>query len=51
MVRMPSTTGYRQGDIVQYFFPFTNLTYSKKRPALIIIPDSYNAGGEGHQTR
>ncbi len=43
---MLSTTGYRQGDIVLVSFPFTDLTSSKRRPALIISPDSFNAAGE-----
>ena len=43
---MPSTTVYRQGDIVLVSFPFTDLTTSKRRPALIISPDSFNAAGE-----
>ena len=43
---MPSTTVYRQGDIVPVSFPFTDLTASKKRPALIISPDFFNAAGE-----
>ena len=43
---MPSTTGYRQGDIVLVSLPFTDLTSSKRRPALIISPDSFNAAGE-----
>ena len=44
---MPSTTVYRQGNIVLVSFPFTDLTSSKRRPALIISPDSFNAAGEG----
>lgn len=43
---MSSTTGYRQGDIVLVSFPFTDLTSSKRRPALIISPESFNAAGE-----
>ena len=37
---------YRQGDIVLASFPFTDLTSSKRRPALVLSPDSFNAAGE-----
>ena len=32
----------KKWDIILVPFPFTNLTTSKKRPALIISPDEYN---------
>jgi mRNA interferase MazF len=33
---------YRKWDIVLVPFPFTDLTTTKKRPALIISPNEYN---------
>ena len=43
---MPSTTRYRRGDIVlgslSHFHPFTDLSSTKKRPALVVSPDSFN---------
>lgn len=39
---MPSTITCRRGDIVLVSFPFTDLTSTKRRPALVISPNSLN---------
>ena len=41
---MPSTTLYKKWDLVLVSFPFTDFTADKRRPALVISPDSYNVG-------
>ncbi len=41
---MPSTTRYKRGDIVLVLFPFTDLSSSKRRPALVVSPNAFNDG-------
>jgi len=43
-MKMKSTMTYKKWDIILVPFPFTDLTTSKKRPALVISPYEYNTG-------
>jgi mRNA interferase MazF len=37
-------TAYKKWDVILVPFPFTDLSSAKRRPALIVSPDIYNAG-------
>jgi mRNA interferase MazF len=43
---MPSTTNYKPGDVVIVRFPFSDLTSSKKRPAVVLSPPEFSAYGD-----
>jgi len=39
---MPSTTGYRFGDVTLVPFPFTDQTATKQRPAVVVSSQAYH---------
>jgi mRNA interferase MazF len=43
---MPATTSYKRGDVVLIHFPFTDLSNSKQRPAVVVSSDQSNAISE-----
>ena len=42
MTTMLNTTSYNTGDIALVRFPFTDLSGSKKRPALVVSTENYH---------
>jgi len=43
---MPPTINFKKWEVILVPFPFTDLSLVKRRPAIIVSPDSYNAGSD-----
>jgi mRNA interferase MazF len=43
---MPPTINFKKWEFILVPFPFTDLSSVKRRPAIIVSPDAYNAGND-----